>query len=111
MRRASRTLPGMMGPDKVPHHVVVVAVACPRTSVRFDDRAVVIDFIVTTPMDRHAYPTQMPREKPAVPFAALDAAYESASIVANAQARPSAIGLANGQGKLAPCHVAKMRVR
>ena len=83
-------------------NVVVVALACLRASVRFSDGAEVVDFTVTTPMGRYAYPTQLPRTKPAVPFAAVDAAYESASIIANAQARQSAIDLASGRGRLAP---------
>ena len=83
-------------------NVVAVAVACSRASVRFADGAEVIDFTVTTPMDWYDYPTQIPRTKPAVPLAVVDAAYESASIIANAQARQSAVDLASGRGRLAP---------
>ena len=91
-------------------NVVAVAVACSRTSVRFADGAEVADFTVTTPMDRYDYPTQVPRTKPAVPFAVVDAAYESASIIANAQARQSAIDIASGRGQLAPKSIDRLRI-
>ena len=89
-------------------NVVAVAVACSRASVRFSDGAEVVDFTATTPMERYDYPTQIPRTKPAVPFAVVDAAYESASIIANAQARQSAVDLARGRGQLAPKPLERM---
>ena len=108
MRGIPQTLLRLGSHSVVLHNVVAVAVACPRTNVRFADNAEVVDFAVTTPMDRYAYPTQLPLAKPVVPFAAVDAAYESASIIANAQARQSAVDLARGRGQLAPKSLDRM---
>jgi len=44
--------------------VAAVAVACPRAQVHYSELEDARGFIVLTPMDRYAYQSELPRERP-----------------------------------------------